>query len=66
MHCTLKQDSRDVEDTLTKVRSARICGTGLRFLHLGLRFSGQPMALGHEYAGDVIDVGIRYLASRGQ
>ena len=44
-------------DILVKVMSAGICGTDLHFRHLGPRFPDQPMPLGHEFAGEVIEVG---------
>lgn len=44
-------------DILIKVRSSGICGTDLHFRHMGPRFPNQPMPLGHEYAGEVIEVG---------
>lgn len=44
-------------DLLVRVRSAGICGTDLHFRHMGPRFPGKPMPLGHEFAGDVIEVG---------
>lgn len=44
-------------DILIKVASAGICGTDLHFRHMGPRFEGKPMPLGHEYAGEVIEVG---------
>jgi 2-desacetyl-2-hydroxyethyl bacteriochlorophyllide A dehydrogenase len=43
-------------DLVIKVAAAGICGTDLHFRHMGPRFS-DPMALGHEYAGEVIEVG---------
>ncbi len=45
------------DDLLVKVASAGICGTDLHFRHMGPRFEGKPMPLGHEYAGEVVDVG---------
>jgi 2-desacetyl-2-hydroxyethyl bacteriochlorophyllide A dehydrogenase len=44
-------------DLLVKVASAGICGTDLHFRHMGPRFAGKPMPLGHEWAGEVIEVG---------
>jgi len=44
-------------DLLIKVASAGICGTDLHFRHMGPRFEGRPMPLGHEYAGEIIEVG---------
>lgn len=44
-------------DLLIKVRSAGICGTDLHFRHMGPRFPDQPMPLGHEFAGEVIEAG---------
>jgi threonine dehydrogenase-like Zn-dependent dehydrogenase len=39
-----------------KVAAAGICGTDLHFRAMGTRF-GRPMPLGHEFAGEVIEVG---------
>lgn len=44
-------------DLLIKVAAAGICGTDLHFREMGPRFFGKPMPLGHEYAGEVIQVG---------
>lgn len=44
------------KDLVIKVQAAGICGTDLHFRHMGPRFE-KPMALGHEYAGEVIEVG---------
>lgn len=44
-------------DLLVKVASAGICGTDLHFRHMGPRFAGKPMALGHEFAGEVVAAG---------
>jgi 2-desacetyl-2-hydroxyethyl bacteriochlorophyllide A dehydrogenase len=44
------------KDLVIKVAAAGICGTDLHFRHMGPRFEA-PMALGHEYAGEVIEVG---------
>lgn len=43
-------------DLVIKVAAAGICGTDLHFRHMGPRFD-RPMALGHEFAGEVIEVG---------
>jgi len=43
-------------DLIIKVRAAGICGTDLHFQKRGARFD-RPMPLGHEYAGEVIEVG---------
>lgn len=45
------------DDLLVKVASAGICGTDLHFRHTGPRFPEQPMPLGHEFAGEVIEAG---------
>lgn len=45
------------DDLLIKVSAAGICGTDLHFRHMGPRFPEKPMPLGHEYAGEVIEVG---------
>jgi 2-desacetyl-2-hydroxyethyl bacteriochlorophyllide A dehydrogenase len=44
-------------DLVVKVGAAGICGTDLHWLHMGPRYAGQPMALGHEFAGEVVDAG---------
>jgi 2-desacetyl-2-hydroxyethyl bacteriochlorophyllide A dehydrogenase len=44
------------KDLVIKVAAAGICGTDLHFRHMGPRFD-RPMALGHEYAGEVVEVG---------
>ena len=44
-------------DLLIRVKSAGICGTDLHFRHMGPRFPGQPMPLGHEFAGEVVGAG---------
>jgi (R,R)-butanediol dehydrogenase / meso-butanediol dehydrogenase / diacetyl reductase len=44
-------------DIVIKVAAAGICGTDLHYRHLGPRFAGKPMALGHEFAGEVIEAG---------
>lgn len=43
-------------DLVVKVVAAGICGTDLHFRSMGPRFDA-PMALGHEFAGEVIEVG---------
>jgi 2-desacetyl-2-hydroxyethyl bacteriochlorophyllide A dehydrogenase len=43
-------------DLVVKVAAAGICGTDLHFRNMGTRF-GRPMPLGHEFAGEVIEVG---------
>lgn len=43
-------------DVVIKVSAAGICGTDLHFRKLGPRFN-RPMALGHEFAGEVVEVG---------
>jgi len=43
-------------DIVVKVMASGICGTDLHFRHMGPRFS-DPMPLGHEYAGEVIETG---------
>jgi threonine dehydrogenase-like Zn-dependent dehydrogenase len=43
-------------DIVIKVAAAGICGTDLHFRHMGPRFD-KPMALGHEFAGEVIEAG---------
>jgi 2-desacetyl-2-hydroxyethyl bacteriochlorophyllide A dehydrogenase len=44
-------------DIVVKVAAAGICGTDLHWLHLGPRYAGQPMPLGHEFAGEVVEAG---------
>ncbi|HTZ69121.1 MAG TPA: alcohol dehydrogenase catalytic domain-containing protein [Acetobacteraceae bacterium] len=43
-------------DVVVKVAAAGICGTDLHFRNMGTRF-GRPMPLGHEFAGEIIEVG---------
>lgn len=43
-------------DVVIKVASAGICGTDLHFRNMGARYN-RPMPLGHEFAGEVIEVG---------
>jgi (R,R)-butanediol dehydrogenase/meso-butanediol dehydrogenase/diacetyl reductase len=43
-------------DLIVKVAAAGICGTDLHFRSMGPRFK-EPMPLGHEFAGEVIEVG---------
>jgi (R,R)-butanediol dehydrogenase/meso-butanediol dehydrogenase/diacetyl reductase len=43
-------------DVVIKVAAAGICGTDLHFRSMGSRF-GRPMPLGHEFAGEIIEVG---------
>jgi (R,R)-butanediol dehydrogenase / meso-butanediol dehydrogenase / diacetyl reductase len=45
-----------VNDIVIKVRAAGICGTDLHFRNMGPRFK-DPMPLGHEFAGDVVEAG---------
>jgi 2-desacetyl-2-hydroxyethyl bacteriochlorophyllide A dehydrogenase len=45
-------------DVVIKVASAGICGTDLHFRNMGGRYN-RPMPLGHEFAGEVIEVGQR-------
>ena len=44
-------------DLLIKVVAAGICGTDLHFRHMGPRYPDKPMPLGHEFSGDVVEVG---------
>src|SRR5438094_8187483 len=44
-------------DIVIKVAAAGICGTDLHFRHMGPRYPEQPMALGHEFAGEVVAAG---------
>lgn len=43
-------------DLVVKVASAGICGTDLHFVRMGPLF-GQAMPLGHEFAGEVVEIG---------
>lgn len=43
-------------DALIKVSTAGICGIDLHFRAMGTRF-GRPMPLGHEFAGEIVEVG---------
>ena len=48
------------EDVLVRVRACGICGTDLGFVAAGGMYnSDQPIPLGHEPAGEVVDVGSR-------
>ncbi|MGQ3229270.1 MAG: zinc-dependent alcohol dehydrogenase [Blastomonas fulva] len=51
-----ERPSAGPDDIVIKVVAAGICGTDLHFRNRGTRF-GTPMPLGHEFAGEVIDVG---------
>lgn len=44
-------------DIVVKVAAAGICGTDLHMRHLGPRYKDKPMALGHEFAGVVVEAG---------
>lgn len=46
----------DGGDVVIKVAAAGICGTDLHFRRMGTRF-GRPMPLGHEFAGEIVEVG---------
>ncbi|MBY0422179.1 MAG: alcohol dehydrogenase catalytic domain-containing protein [Parvularculaceae bacterium] len=50
-------------DVVVKVAAAGICGTDLHFRHMGTRF-GKPMALGHEFAGEIVEAGAAVTAFR--
>ena len=46
------------EDVLIRVRACGICGTDLGFVAAGgMQYVDQPIALGHEPAGEVVEVG---------
>ncbi len=45
-------------DVVLKVAAAGICGTDVHFRKMGTRF-GRPMPLGHEFAGEVVEVGAK-------
>ena len=44
-------------DVVIKVVAAGICGTDLHFRNMGPRFAAKPMPLGHELAGEIVEVG---------
>lgn len=44
------------DDVVVKVAAAGICGTDLHFREMGPRFD-RPMALGHELAGEIVEIG---------
>ncbi|MDD9940572.1 MAG: zinc-binding dehydrogenase [Myxococcales bacterium] len=44
------------DDVMIRVAAAGICGTDLHFRSMGSRY-GRPMPLGHEFAGEVLEVG---------
>lgn len=46
-------------EILVKVRAAAICGTDVRMLTSGAKGtdSSQPLVLGHEFAGDIVEIG---------
>ncbi len=46
-------------DMVVKVEAAGICGTDLHFRHMGPRYPDKPMPLGHEFAGEVVEIGSR-------
>ena len=45
------------KDIVVKVAAAGICGTDLHMRHMGPRYKDKPLALGHEYAGVVVEAG---------
>jgi (R,R)-butanediol dehydrogenase/meso-butanediol dehydrogenase/diacetyl reductase len=45
-------------DVVVKVAAAGICGTDLHYRNMGPTFN-RPMPLGHEFAGEVIEVGAK-------
>lgn len=45
-------------DVVIRVAAAGICGTDLHFRNMGPRFD-RPMPLGHEFAGEVVEVGAK-------
>jgi 2-desacetyl-2-hydroxyethyl bacteriochlorophyllide A dehydrogenase len=45
------------KDIVIKVVAAGICGTDLHLRRMGPRFSDRPLALGHEYAGVIVEAG---------
>jgi len=44
-------------DLLVRVAAAGICGSDLHFRHMGPRYPGKPMPLGHEWAGEIVETG---------
>jgi (R,R)-butanediol dehydrogenase / meso-butanediol dehydrogenase / diacetyl reductase len=50
-------------DVVIKVAAAGICGTDLHFRSMGTRFA-RPMPLGHEFAGEIVEVGPRVTSFR--
>jgi 2-desacetyl-2-hydroxyethyl bacteriochlorophyllide A dehydrogenase len=50
------QPAAGTGDVVIKVAAAGICGTDLHFRNMGTRFN-RPMPLGHEFAGEVVEVG---------
>jgi threonine dehydrogenase-like Zn-dependent dehydrogenase len=50
-------------DVVIKVAAAGICGTDLHFRSMGTRYN-RPMPLGHEFAGEIIEVGPRVTSFR--
>jgi len=52
----VERPSAGPADIIVKVMAAGICGTDLHFRQMGTRF-GEPMPLGHEFAGTVIEAG---------
>ena len=50
-------------DIVVKVKSAGICGTDLHFRNMGPRFD-KAMPLGHEFAGEVVEVGAKVKSFR--
>lgn len=53
----VEQPKAGAGDVIVKVTAAGICGTDLHFRHMGPRFPDRPMPLGHEFSGEVIEVG---------
>jgi (R,R)-butanediol dehydrogenase/meso-butanediol dehydrogenase/diacetyl reductase len=51
-----EQPAAGAGDIVIKVAAAGICGTDLHFRNMGTRFN-RPMPLGHEFAGEVVQVG---------
>lgn len=51
------------DDVVIEVRAAGICGTDLHFRGMGPRFP-RPMPLGHEFAGEIVEVGARVTSFR--
>jgi 2-desacetyl-2-hydroxyethyl bacteriochlorophyllide A dehydrogenase len=52
----VERPTAGARDVVIEVAAAGICGTDLHFRGMGTRF-GRPMPLGHEFAGEIVEVG---------